>query len=172
MHAASRTKLVRFDSLGAHVIGTKVTFPRNASGSYLSTTRLPARTVREKRKLNEVFAVDLLKQLDHRFPPRPIETRSNVCLTTVSGSESKTDTLLARMVEPASSPPLNQVLGKIKFKSSKGSKSGVIATAALTPGILKHGRAICTNPLHVTLGHAHDEILRQTAKQHGFRLTG
>ena len=72
VHAASRTNLVIFDSLGAHVIGTKVTFPKNASGSYLSATHLPARTVGEKRKLDEVCAVDLLKQLDHPIPPRPV----------------------------------------------------------------------------------------------------
>ena len=69
VHAVSRTNLVLFDPLGAHVIGTKVTFPGNASGSYMSTTRLPARTVGDKRKLDEVRSVYLLKQLDHPTGP-------------------------------------------------------------------------------------------------------
>lgn len=75
MHAASRTYLVIFDSLGAHVIGTKYTLPRHVSGSYLCATRLLARIVRAKRKLDEVRVVDLLKSLDHPIPPGPIETR-------------------------------------------------------------------------------------------------
>ena len=82
VHTVSRTNLVLFDPLGAYVIGTKVTFPRNASGSYLSATRLPARTVGDKRKLDEVCSIDILKQLDHPIPPLPVETRSEMCLTT------------------------------------------------------------------------------------------
>ena len=82
VHAVSRTNLVLFDPLGAYVIGTKITFPRSDNGA----TRLPIRTVGEKRKLDEVCSIDLLKQLDHPIPPRPIETRSEMCLTTVSGT--------------------------------------------------------------------------------------
>ena len=76
-----------FDPLGAHLNGTKGTFPRNASDCYLSAARLPARTVEDKRKLDEVFSIDLLKQLDHPIPPLPVETRSEMCLTTVSGTK-------------------------------------------------------------------------------------
>jgi len=57
VHAVSRTNLVLFDPLGAYVIGTKITFPRSDNG----VTRLPIRTVGEKRKLNEVCSTDLLK---------------------------------------------------------------------------------------------------------------
>ena len=76
--AASRTNLVIFYCLGARVIGTKITFPRNVNGSCLKATRLPAVTVGEKRKLDEVYAVDLLKRLDHPIPHLPVETRSGV----------------------------------------------------------------------------------------------
>lgn len=50
LHAVRRTHLVISDALGAHVIGTSVTFPRNSSGSYLRAARLPARTRGAKRK--------------------------------------------------------------------------------------------------------------------------
>ena len=86
VHAVSRTNLVLFDSLGDKVIGTKATFPRNASGSSLSATRLSARMVEDKMKLDEVCSIDQVKQLDH---PIPVETRSEMCLTTVSVSQSK-----------------------------------------------------------------------------------
>lgn len=43
---------------------------------------------------------------------------------------------------------------------------GVLAVAALTPGILKHRRTVNINHLHCSLGLVYDEILRQTAKQH------
>lgn len=79
---------------------------------------------------------------------------------------NKTDTLHARMMEPVSPPPLN-----LEFKSSKGSECGVVAAAALTLGILEHGKAVEINYLHVSLAHAHTEGLKQTAKQHVVRLT-
>lgn len=60
------------DFLGDHVIGTTITFPRNVNDSYLHATRLPVRTVRGKKKLDEVGLVDLLKQLDHSIPPHSI----------------------------------------------------------------------------------------------------
>ena len=73
-------------------------------------------------------------------------------------------------VEPLPPPPLSQAAGKVEF--GKSSIPGFLAAAALTPGISKHGRTVDINHLHVSLGHVHDEILRQTAKQHGIRLTG
>ena len=47
-----------------------------------------------------------------------------------------------------------------------------LAAAALNPGILKHGKVVDDNYLHVTLAHAHSSVLQATARQYGFRLTG
>ena len=91
-------------------------------------------------------------------------------MTTVSGTKSVGDMLYDCLVEPLPPPPLSQAAGSVDF--GKSSMPGVLASAALTPGIFKHGRTVDKNHLHVSLGHAHDGILRQTAKQHGFRLTG
>ena len=159
-----------FYCLGTHIIGTKITFPRSVNGSCLRATRLPVRTITDKRNVDYVCSIELLKQLHHPIPPRSIENRNEVCLTTVSGTENVGDILRDCLVEPLPAPPLSQVLSKIDF--DQGSKSEAIAVAALIPGILKHERAIDIDRLHVSLGHAHDEILRQTAKQHGIRLTG
>ena len=38
--------------------------------------------------------------------------------------------------------------------------------------MLKHGKAVDINHLHVSLAHAHASVLQATATQHGFRLTG
>lgn len=168
----SRTNLVLFDSVGAHVIGTRVTFPRNVSGSYLHATRLPARAVGAKKKMDKVCAVDLLKQLDHPIPPLFIGTRGNICLATVSGSDPccVSDALHTYPLGRAAlSLPTNQPLGKTEF--NKSSMSGVHAAAALAPGIIKHGKAVDINHLHISLGHVNAEILRQTAKHYGIRLT-
>lgn len=73
------------------------------------------------------------------------------------------------LVESLSSPPLSQAAGKIDF--GKSSMSRVFAAAALTLGIFKHERSVDIYSLHVSLGHVHDDILGQTAKKHGIRLT-
>lgn len=78
------------------------------------------------------------------------------------------------LVEPLSPLLLNHVLGEIVLgvKSNESSECNILAAAALAPGIIKHGKVIDINHLHVSLGHAHAEVLRETAKQHGIRLTG
>ena len=38
--------------------------------------------------------------------------------------------------------------------------------------MMKHGRIVDINHLHVSLAHAHTSVLKATARQHGFRLTG
>ena len=38
--------------------------------------------------------------------------------------------------------------------------------------MLKHGQVVDINHLHVSLAHAHANVLHATARQHGFRLTG
>ena len=128
----------------------------------MRATRLPVRTIGEKRKLDDVCSIDLLKQLDHPIPPRSIETRNEVCLTTVSGTGNVGDILHDCLVEPLPPPPLSQAAGRVEF--GRSSMSGVLAAAALTPGILKHRRTVDINHLHVPLGHVHEQILRQTAK--------
>ena len=163
--------MVIFDCLGAHVIGTKITFPRNVNGACVRATRLPTRTVGEKRKLDDVCSIELLKQLDHPIPPLPVETRSKeMCLTTFSDTGGIESISSDYLVEPLPIPPLSQVLGETDLSPILKSKG--VALAALTPGALKHGSTVNINHLHVSLGHAHDEILRKTAQQHGIRLTG
>ena len=38
--------------------------------------------------------------------------------------------------------------------------------------MLKHGKVVDINRVHVSLAHAHASVLQATARQHGFRLTG
>ena len=69
------------------------------------------------------------------------------------------------------------MLGEIEFVGKNPSKPECrigtpLATAALTPGPLKHGKEVDINHLHVSLAHAHASVLKATAKQHGNRLTG
>lgn len=60
------------------------------------------------------------------------------------------------------------------FKSSKGSGCKVVIAAALTSGILKHGKLVDIKYFHISLALAlaHAEDLKQAAKQDGIRLTG
>ena len=46
-----------------------------------------------------------------------------------------------------------------------------MVAAALNPGLLKQGKVVDINHLHVSLDHAHANVLQATARQHGFQLT-
>ena len=47
-----------------------------------------------------------------------------------------------------------------------------MTAAALNPGMLKHGKVMDINNLHVSLAHAHASVLQATVRQHDFCLTG
>ena len=47
-----------------------------------------------------------------------------------------------------------------------------LTAAALNPGMMKHGKVVDINHLHVSLAHAHASVLQATARQHGFHFTG
>lgn len=99
-----------------------------------------------------------------------------MCLTTVSdsGFSSESDALYPGLIKPGFPPLLTQVLGDIEFgmKTSTSSKYDMLAAVVLTPGILKRGKVLDIDHLHVSFAHAHAEILKQTAKQHEIRLKG
>ena len=84
---------------------------------------------------------------------------------------------VVKVLEPIPLPPINSVLGGIKFVGKTPSRPECridtpLAAAALTPGLLKHGKEVNINHLHVSLTHAHARALKATAKQHEIRLTG
>ena len=67
---------------------------------------------------------------------------------------------------------MSSVLGEVEFGRKPLFESDVFTAAVLSPGMLKHGKVIDINHLHVSLAHAHASVLQATARQHGFRLTG
>ena len=176
LHAAQRTHLIVSDASGTHSTGANLTFPRNSSGSYLRSTRLPAKTVGARRRQGDMRATNLLRQLRHLIPapPQEIFPRKSMCATGLHDSNVPgVDTVL----EPTPCPPLSSVLGEIQFVRKTPSRPECrigtpLAAAALTPGPLKHGKEVEINHLHVFLTHAHASVLEATAKQHGTRLTG
>ena len=67
---------------------------------------------------------------------------------------------------------MRSVLGKIEFgRKLLFELDGFLTAAALNPGMMKHGKVVDINHLHVSLAHAHASVLQATARQHGFRLT-
>lgn len=60
----------------------------------------------------------------------------------------ESDALHAGLIEPMSHPPLNQVLGEVEF-----------------------GRQTKGESKHVSFAFSHARALKETAKQHGIRLT-
>ena len=81
------------------------------------------------------------------------------------------------VLEPTPFPSLRSVLGEIKFMGKIPSRSECrigtpLVAAALTPGLLKHGKEVDINHFHASLAHAHASVLKATAKHHGIRLTG
>ena len=103
------------------------------------------------------------------FPPS-VPSISQVSIASkVSGTDAARDDLL----EPIPSPPVSSVLEKIEFGRKPLFESDCFLTAAaLNPGMMKHGKVVDINHLHVSLAHAHASVLQATARQHDFRLTG
>ena len=174
--AVQRTHLMVSDASGTHIIGANLRFPRSSSGSYLRATRLPAGTVGARRRQGDMRATNLLRQLQHPIPPPPqeIPPRRNTCTIALHNSNVPG---VVTVLEPTPFPPLSSVLGEIQFVEKTPSRPECrigtpLAAAALTPEPLKHGKELDINHLHVCLAHAHASVLKATAKQHGFRLTG
>ena len=153
-------------------MGKNLTFPCEKSGSYLRATRLVPGTVGAKPRTNRALASQISAPLSRRVPsfPPSVPISSQVSSASkVSGTDAAHDDLL----EPITSPPVNSVLGKIEFGRKPLFELGCFFTAAaLNPGMMKHGKVVDINHLHVSLAHAHASVLQATAKQHGFRLTG
>ena len=176
LHAVQRTRLIVSDASGTHIIGANLTFPRSSSGSYLRATRLPAGTVGARRRQGDIRATNLLRQLRHPIPPSPQEIlpRRNMCAT---GLQNSNVSGVVTVLEPTPFPPFSSVLGEIQFVGKTPFRPACrigtsLAVAALPPGPLKHGKEVDINHLHVSLTHAHASVLKETAKQHGIRLTG
>ena len=176
LHAVQRTHLIVSDASGTHIIGANLTFPRSSSGSYLHATRLHASTVGARRRQGDMRATNLLRQLGHPIPPPsqepPPPPQEHVRATGLNSNVPGVITVL----EPTPFPPLSSVLGEVQFlgKTSRPACriDTPLAAAALIPGPLKHGKEVDINHLHVSLAHAHASVLKETAKQHGIRLTG
>ena len=73
LHAVQRTHMIVSDASGTHILGENLKFPRSSSGPYLRATRLPAWTVRARRRQGDTRATDRLRQLRHPIPPVPQE---------------------------------------------------------------------------------------------------
>ena len=119
---------------------------------------------------------NLLRQLGHSIlpPPQEIPPRRNMCAT---GLHNQNVPGVVTVLEPTPFPPLSSALGEIQFVGKTPSRPACRigtppAAAALTPGLLKHGKEVGINHLHVSLAHAHASVLKATAKQHEIRLTG
>ena len=62
-------------------------------------------------------------------------------------------------------------VGKTPFRYE--SRIGTpLATAVLTPGLLKHGKGVNIKAFYNNLAHALASVLKVTPKQHGIRLAG
>ena len=157
-------------------MGTNLTLPRSSSGSYLRATRLSAGVVGAKKRQGDIRATNLLRQLRHPVPPPPQEISSprNMC---VAGMHDSNVSGTVTVLDPTPFPPLSYVLGEIKFVGKTLSRSECrietpLAAAALTPGLLKHGKEVDIYHFHVSLAHVHASVLKATAKQHVIRLNG
>ena len=171
-YKAQQTHVIILDAVGAHIMGQNLTFPCEKGGSYLRATRLTAGTEGAKPRTNRALASQISTPLCSCVPSfLPSVSRSSQVSSAskVSGTDAARDDLL----EPIPSPPVSSVLGKIECGRKPLFESDCFLTAAaLNPGMMKHGRVVDINHLHVSLAHAHASVLQATARQHGFRLTG
>ena len=129
-------------------------------------------TVGAKPRTNRALASQISAPLSSRVPsfPPSVPSSSQVSSASkVSGTDAAHDDLL----EPITSPPVSYVLGKIEFgRKPLFELDCFLTAAALNLGMMKHGKVVDINHLHVSLAHAHASVLQATSGQHGFRLTG
>lgn len=59
----------------------------------------------------------------------------------------------------------------VKSTSTLESLYETLEVAALAPGVLKYGKTVDINHLHLSLAYAHSNILTEKAKEQGVRLT-
>ena len=149
-----------------------LTFPCEKGGSCLRATQLVPATIGAKPRTNRALASQISSPLNSCVPsfPPSVPSSSQISSTLkVSG----TNTAYGDLLEPIPSPPVNSVLGKIEFGRKPFFESDCFLTAAaLNSGVLKHGKVVDIDHLHVSLGHAHASVLQATARHHGFRLIG
>ena len=154
-------------------MGENLTLPCEKSGSYLRVSRLTPSTVRAKARTNGVLASQISTPLSSCVPPCSSSVPNSSRFSSAS-NVSWTDAAYDDLLEPFPSTLLSSVLGGIiEFGRKPFFESDFSLTAtALNPGMLKHGKVVDVNHLHVSLTHAHASVLQATARQHGFRLTG
>ena len=171
-HKAQQTHVIILDAAGAHIMGKNLTFPCEKSGSYLRATRLAPGTVGARPRTNRALASHISTPLSSCVPSFPPSVPSSSQFSSAS-KISGIDAACGDLLEPTPSPPVSSVLGEIEFGRKPLFESDCFLTAAaLNPGMMKHGRVVDINHLHVSLAHAHTSVLKATARQHGFRLTG
>ena len=171
-HKAQQTHVIILDAAGAHIMGKNLTFPCGKSGSYLRATRLAPGTVGARPRTNRALASQISTPLSSCVPSFPPSVPSSSQFS-IASKISGIDAACGDLLEPTPSPPVSSVLGEIEFGRKPLFESDCFFTAAaLNPGMMKHGRIVDINHLHVSLAHAHTSVLKATARQHGFRLTG
>ena len=171
-HKAQQTHVIISDAAGAQIVGKNLTFPCEKSGSYSQASRLALGTVGAKPRTNRSLASQISAPLSScvsSCPPNVPNSSRFSDASKVSGTDAAYDDLL----EQIPPPPVSSVLGEIEFGRKPLFESDCsLAAAALNPGMLKHGKIVDVNHLHVSLAHAHTSVLQATARQHGFRLAG
>ena len=117
-------------------------------------------TVGAKPRTNRALTSQISAPLSSCVPsflPRVPNSSQVSSASKVLGTDAAHDYLL----EPITSPPVSSVLGKIEFGRKPLFESDCFFTAAaLNPGMMKHGKVVDINHLHVSLAHAHASVLR------------
>ena len=120
---------------------------------------------------NRALASQIFNPLSSCVPPSSQSVPSVLNSSRFSNAMNVlgTDATYDALLESIPSPPLSSVSGEIEFgrKPLFGSDCS-LATAALNSGMLKHGKVVGINHLHVSLAHAHASVLQAAAIQHGF----
>ena len=171
-HKAQQTHVIILYAIGAHVMGKNLTFPCEKSGYYLGASQHRPGTVGAKPRTNRALASQISDPLSSCVPPSSQSVPNSPSFSSASNVPG-TDAAYDDLLEPIPPPSLRPVLGKIEFwgKSFFESERS-LAAVALNPGMLKHGRVVDINNLHVSFVRAHAIVLQASSKQHGFRLTG
>ena len=176
-HKAQQTPVTILDAVRAHIVGKNLTFSCEKSISYLRASRRTPGTVGAKARTNQALASQISTPLSSCVPPCsqsvpnvPNSSRFSSA-SNVSGTDAAYDDLL-ELIPPLSPLSYQVCVWEIEFGRKPLFESDrSLAAAALNLDMLKHGKVVGINHLHVSLAHAHASVLQATVRQHSFRMT-
>ena len=115
LYKAQQTHVIILGAVGAHIVGKKLTFSCETSGSYQQASRLTPGTVGAKARTNRALASQISTPLSSCVPPcaQSVSSVLNSSRFSSASNVLRTDAVCDGLLKPIPSPPLVLCWGKL-----------------------------------------------------------